>query len=66
MSAILPFRRILTGESQESLVHQGSALQGVVAAFALQIGMGQAPQFGVNQRHQRVKRLAVASPPTHK
>ena len=54
MSAILPFRRILPGEPQESLVHQGSALQGVVVAFALQIVMGQAPQLGVNQRHQRV------------
>jgi hypothetical protein len=65
MRAILPPRRILTRKAQIRFVDQGGALQRVVATLALQIMMRQAPQFGVDQRHQRLQRLAVPVPPAN-
>jgi hypothetical protein len=40
VSAILPLWRTLSGQAKIGLVHEGRALQRVVAAFSLQIVMG--------------------------
>ncbi len=59
MGAILPLRQFLTDQADVRFVNQGSALQGVVGAFALQVPMRHAAQFGVNDRHQGVEGFAI-------
>ena len=63
MSTILPLWQSLFGHAHVGFVHQGRALQRVVGTLALQIAVGNAAQFGVHQRQQRVERRLVSASP---
>ena len=39
--------------------------RGVVGTFALQIAVGHAAQFAVNNRHQRIESFPIPVPPAH-
>jgi hypothetical protein len=64
MGAVLPLRRVLPGQSQICLVHQGGALQGMVAALVPQVVVRQAAQLVVDQGHQGFEGPPVAFSPT--
>jgi hypothetical protein len=64
--AILPWRRILSRETQIGLVYERGALQRVITSFLMQVVMRQSPQFVIDQRHQRFERFAVPIPPSNK
>ena len=65
MGAVLPVGCVRSGQPQVRLMDQSRALQGMVAALALQIMVGQAAQFVVDQRHEGFQGLPVAPAPTN-
>jgi hypothetical protein len=50
--AIAPLDVLLVHQAHEGLVDQRSALQGVVAALAAQVGGSQPAKLPINERHQ--------------
>jgi hypothetical protein len=63
MSAALPLHAVLVDEAQEGFVDYGGALQGMIGAFASEIGSCETPQFLIYQRHQLIKSFLIALTP---
>ena len=49
--AILPLRRILSGEAQVGFMHQSGTLQRVVTSFPTKMVTRDTAQFGIDQWH---------------
>jgi len=49
------------GEAKVGLVDQRGGLQGAVGEFASQVGLGDAMQFVVDERHEIVEGIAIAA-----
>ena len=65
MGAILPIRQVLLRHAHVCFVNQGGALQGMVGTFALKVAAGNAVEFAVDERHQRIERGLVSVTPAH-
>lgn len=63
LGPVLPVRLALIDEPQVSLVHQGSCLEGVSRALALEVALGLAVQLLVDDGHQLVERGRVSAAP---
>ena len=61
--SILPHDTLLTHQSQVGLVDEGGWLQGVIGAFAAEIGGRAPPELLVDERQQFLPRMKVAVPP---
>jgi hypothetical protein len=61
VSFSLPVDSGLVGQSQEGFVDQCSWLKGMIDTFALQPTRGDLSQFIVNQRHQLMDCVPIAS-----
>src|ERR1051326_1932072 len=63
MRAAAPIDAIVIDQPKVGFVHQRRALQRVVRALAPKIRGGAGAQLAINQRHQLVKRFAIALAP---
>ena len=66
MSTILPLWQVLLGQAYVRFMNQRGALQGVIGAFLLKIAAGDAVEFVIDERHQRIERGLVSATPAHK
>jgi hypothetical protein len=66
MSAIVDAERPFPGKPQVSLVDEPGGLQRVIRAALPEVMAGQALQLIINERQDRLKRLAVAISPVQK
>ena len=63
MSTVLKLNLLLLAESKIRFVHQRRALQGVIRALPLQVAVGQAVQFLIDQRRQIAQCFLIAGSP---
>jgi len=64
VSAVLPVDIGMADEAEEGFVDDGGAGQGVAVAFAAELAAGDAAEFSVDERGERVERGGVARAPT--
>ena len=63
VSAVLPLRHFLANQAQIGFVDQGSALEGVIGAFAPEMAARYPAQLFVNHGYQRFPCFLVALAP---
>lgn len=64
LGPVLPARILLIDETQIGFIDERGGLQCVSDALFPQVVPGQPAQLAVNERHQLIKRLLVASTPS--